>query len=96
MTFFPLENKQHNSLISKNETETYNTDLKILVKVCTGDVTNAVTSEQVLSVEGSEMSILIKAFIEGICLFCFYFNGLENSLGIMVQTTFKNNKLGKI
>lgn len=50
--------------------ETYNTDLKILVKVCTGDVTNAVTSEQVLSVEGSEMSILIKAFTEGSCVFC--------------------------
>lgn len=96
MTFFPLENKQHNSLISKNETETYNTDLKILVKVCTEDVTNAVTSEQVLSVEGSEMSILIKAFIEGSCALCFYFNGLDNSFRIMVETIFENNKLGKI
>lgn len=76
--------------------ETYNTDLKILVKVCTGDVTNAATSEQVLSVEGSETSILIKAFTEGSCVFCFYFNGLENSLRIMVEALFKNNKLGKI
>lgn len=89
MTFFPLENKQHNSLINKNEIETYNTDLKILVQVCTGDVTNAVTSEQVLSVEGSEMSILIKAFIEGSCVFCFNFNGLENSLRIMAETLLK-------
>lgn len=88
MTFFPLENKQQNSLISKNEMETYNTDLKILVKVCTGDVTNAVTSEQVLSVEGSEMSILIRAFIRGSCEFRFYFNGSKNSLRIMVETLF--------
>lgn len=59
------------------------------MQVCTGDVTNAVTSEQVLSVEGSEMSILIKAFIEGSCVFCFNFNGLENSLRIMAEALLK-------
>lgn len=66
------------------------------MKVCTGDVTNAVTSERVLSVEGSEMSILIKTFIRGSCVFCFYFHELQNSLRIIVATPFKNNKLGKI
>lgn len=59
------------------------------MQVCTGDVTNAVTSEQVLSVEGSEMSILIKAFIEGSCVFCFNFNSLENSLRIMAEALLK-------
>jgi len=66
------------------------------VKVCTGDVTNAVTSEPVLSVEGSEMSILIKTFIRGSCVFCFYFNESQNSLRIMVATPFTINKLDKI